>query len=190
MFPESIIEKIRVKYGKDQLYSSDCVHIASAITDSVKGARISESTIKRALGFVGIDSPDRYGVQRTNTMDIIAKWLGYDCYKDLLREIGEEGYSSEFTPMEEIVVSKLEEGTQVQLQYMPSRLIIMTYLGNGEFVVNESKNSKLLKGDRIKLTNLVLGQELMAREVVRDGRSLGGYRAAKDGGLTSLEIIN
>ncbi len=65
----------------------------------------------------------------------------------------------------------------------------MTYLGEGQFVINESKNSKLLKGDRIKLTHLVLGQEMIVTEVIRNDRNLGGYRAAKDGGLTSLEII-
>lgn len=190
MFPESIIEKIRVKYGKETLYSSDCAHIAKAICESVKGCRISESTIKRALGFVGVDSPDRYGVQRTNTMDIIAKWLGYDYYGDLLTEIGETDASSEYTPVDELISSDMEEGTQVQLRYMPSRLIIMTYIGNREFVINESHNSKLQKGDHVTITNFVMNHQLIVKNVVRNGQSLGGYVAGKDGGLTSLEIIN
>lgn len=190
MLPESIIKKIRVKYGRKRLYSGDCEGIANDINKVYPAPQISDTTIKRMLGFIGIDSPDRNRTQRTSTLDILAKWLGYDCYKDLLCEIGEEDYSSEFTPIEETVVSELEEGTQVQLQYMPSRFIIMTYLGNCEFVINESKNSKLLKGDRLKLTNLVLGQEMIVSEVVRDGHSLGGYRAAKDGGITGLKIIS
>lgn len=33
------------------------------------------------------------------------------------------------------------------------------------------------------------GFELLVSDVIRDGRSLGQYHAAKDGGLTSLEII-
>lgn len=45
------------------------------------------------------------------------------------------------------------------------------------------------EGDRIKLTTLVLGHEMLVSEVIRDGISRGGFRGAKDGGLTSLEII-
>ncbi len=66
----------------------------------------------------------------------------------------------------------------------------MTYLGNFEFKIDDSTNSKLIKGDRLKITHLILHQELIAGDVVRDGISLGPYRGAKNGGLTYLEIID
>lgn len=182
MLPQSIIQKILAKYGKDEVYSADCASLAGEIG-------IGETTVKRMLGLVGETSPERNRTPHVSTMDILAKWLGYDNYKALLREIGEQDYSSEFTSIESIEVAKLDDGTQVQLRYEPWRTIVMTYLGDGEFMVNESKNSKLIKGDRIRLTHLALQQELLVGEVIRDGRSLGGYRGAKDGGLTSLEII-
>ena len=91
--------------------------------------------------------------------------------------------------MESIEVADLDEGTQIQLKCEPSRIIVMTYLGTGEFVINESKNSKLMKGDRIRLTHLVLGHELLISRIIRDNKPIGDHRAAKDGGLTSLEII-
>ena len=69
-------------------------------------------------------------------------------------------------------------------------MIVMTYIGDNSFLINNSKNSKLVKGDRIRLTTLISGQELLVTEVIRDGKSLGGYRGAKDGGLTSLRIIS
>lgn len=182
MLSQAILDKILEKYGKGTLYSSDCGPLAKEIG-------VSETTVKRFFGLVGKDSPERSRTPHNSTMDIVAKWLGYGCYKDLLLEIGEGGFSSEFTSMQTIDVKNLEDGTQVQFRYEPARLIVMTYLGNGEFLINESKNSKLLKGDRISLTHLVLGQELIVNEVVRDGRSLGGYRGAKNGGLTSIDII-
>ena len=123
-------------------------------------------------------------------LDIIARWLGYENYRTLLREIGELDFSSEFTSLDSIDVIDLDEYTQIEVKYEPSRVILMTYLGGGIFLVNESKNSKLLKGDRLRLSHIVLGQEMMVREVIRDGKNLGGYRAGKDGGLTSLEIIS
>ena len=187
MLPQSIINMIRAKYGKDEIYSADCERIADKINNGHPGPIVSTSTIKRLLGFAG--TPETNPTPRTNTLDIVAQWLGYDNYKGLLREIGEHDYSSEFTVLESIDVIDLDEGTQIQIKYEPSRVIVMTYLGGGQFLINESKNSKLLKGDRIKLTHLVLGQEMITKEVIRDGKNLGGYRAAKDGGLTSLEII-
>lgn len=178
---------VRDKLGKEELYPSDCHEIASSISTGHPVHVISITTLKRLLGFAG--TPETNPTLRANTLNLIAKWLGYENYKALLREIGEQDYSSEFTSMDCIDVIDLDEGTQIQIAYDPARTIVMTYLGSGEFVINESVNSKLLKGDRIKLTHLVLGQEIIVKEVVRNGRNLGGYRGAKDGGLTLLEII-
>lgn len=182
MLPQSIISKILAKYGKDEVYSGDCAYLAGKIG-------IGETTLKRMLGLVGENSPERNRIPHVSTMDILAKWLGYENYKALLREIGEQDYSSEFTSMESIDVSDLDEGTQIQIKYEPGRVIVMTYLGDKVFLINESKNSKLQKGDRIKVSYLVLGQELLVSEIIRDDRNIGGYRGAKDGGLTCLEII-
>lgn len=182
MLPQSIIQKILAKYGKEKVYSADCASLAGKIG-------ISETTVKRMLGLVGDSSPERNRTPHVSTMDILAKWLGYENYRELLREIGENDYSSEFAFMESIDVKDLEVGTQIQLKWEPSRIIVITYCGDEGFIVNESKNSKLLKGDKIKLTHLVLGQELLVKEVWRGERMLGPYRGAKDGGLTSIEII-
>ena len=182
MLPQSIIDKILRKYGKDRIYSGDCYPLSQQIG-------LSETTVKRMLGLVGADSPERNRTPHNSTMDILARWLGYDCYKSLLREISDEDFSSEFTSMQALEAADIEVGTQIQLRYDPDRSLLMTYLGASEFMINESRNSKLRKGDRIKMTHLVVGQEMLVSNVVRDGNSLGGYRAAKDGGLTAIEII-
>ena len=122
-------------------------------------------------------------------MDIVSKWLGYDNYGSLLKEIGEMDCSSEFAHAKSVDLSNLAEGTLIRIKYEPSRIIDMSYLGDGEFLINDSRNSKLLKGDRIKLTHLILGHELIVKEVIRSEMSLGGYIGAKDGGLVELEIM-
>lgn len=182
MLPQIILDKIMAKYGKDAIYSADCEPLGREIG-------LSETTLKRMFGLVGENSPERRRTPHNSTMDILAKYLGYENYRELLQEIDDGNFSSDFTSMQTIAVENLDEGTQVQLRYEPSRVIVMTYLGDGEFVINESKNSKLLKGDRVRMTHLVLGQELIITEVVREGRALGGYIGAKGGGLTALEII-
>lgn len=182
MLSQSIIDKILAKYGKERIYSADCAPLAHEIG-------VSETTVKRMFGLVGAQSKERNRTPHNSTMDIVAKWLGYENYAALLSDESELNTSSEFTKMELINVVDLGEGTQVCLSYHPSRSIMMTYIGNFEFVVNQSRNSKLLKGDRLRITHLVLNQELIVGDVVRDGVSLGAYRGAKDGGLSSLEIV-
>lgn len=187
MLHKSIIDKIKTKYGQREIYSADCELIADSINKGHSGPIVSTSTIKRLLGFAG--TPETAPTPRANTLDIIAKWLEYDSYKTLLASIGVSNESSEFTSMQSIEVSSLDEGCQIQVRYEPARVIVMTYLGDSQFVINESKNSKLMQGDRLRITHIVLGQEMLVRDVVRDGCSLGGYRAGKDGGLTSIEVI-
>lgn len=182
MLPQSIIDLIHARYGKKQIFSSDCAPLGNEIG-------LSETTMKRMLGLVGIESKERYRTPHPSTMEILAKWLGYNSYQDLLKDIGEQNLSSEFATMDSIDVSILQTGSRIRLTYNPSREIIMTYLGNYEFKVEDSKKGKLKEGDRLMVTHLIKGHELIALEVVRDGRKLGPFRGGKDGGLTSIKIL-
>ena len=182
MLSQAIISKILAKYGKETVYSADCAPLAAMIG-------VSETTVKRMLGLVGQNSAERNRTPHISTMDILARWLGYDSYRALLLEIGEGNMASEFAGVETVEARSLKPGTRIRLSYEPARVIEITYMGDDMFIVNSSENSKLLKDDEIILTQLVMGQEFIVTEVVRDGRSLGCYRGAKNGGLTSLEII-
>lgn len=177
-------KKIEEAYGQQVKYSQDCEALAMAIEERT-GQRLGVSTLKRMFGFVG-----EQVVPRGSTMDIIAQFLGYDDMKDMARQTGEAYDISMFTPVEkEIESAELEAGTQIQFTYEPKRLVVMTYIGKNLYIVNESQNCKLQKGDQVRITYLATGFELMASEVIRDGENLGTYHAAKEGGLTSLEII-
>lgn len=108
----------------------------------------------------------------------------------LLADMESDADISAFSKVDGLDVTQLENGTQVQITYDPNRRVVMTYLGDFQFVVNESQGSKLRKGDLLKLTHLDVGFELIAQEVIRAGNDLGRYVAAKEGGLTSIEVVN
>ncbi len=182
MLPKSIIDLIHERYGKKQIFSADCAPLGNEIG-------ISETTVKRMLGLVGPESKERYRVPHASTMEILAKWLGFDSYQVLLENVGEKKVSSEFTELDCIDVDNLQEGSRVRFSYHPAREVTLTYLGNDEFRVANSKNSKLKEGDLLKISHLIKGQELIVGDVMREGVSLGPFRGAKDGGLTSLEIL-
>lgn len=176
-------KKIEERLGSPLTYSADCERLAAAIEEAT-GERLGVTTIKRMFGFAGEQVEPR-----GTTMDIIAQYLGYDDMKDMTRQLGDASDISMFTPVDEINVSTLREGTQIQFTYDPDRLIVITYIGDFWFIINESLGSKLRKGDKIRLTQLAKGFELLISDVVRDSTNLGPYHAAKNGGLTSVEII-
>lgn len=183
MLNGKIREKIEEKHGQKMQYSQDCEALSESIFQAT-GERLSLATLKRLFGFVGLQV-----APRQSTMDIIAQYVGYPNYKLLAKEIGDDTEISDFTPVDEVVASATPEGTMVQITYDPGRVIVLTYLGDGWFIVNESIKSKLQQGDKIKVSHLTKGFKLKVSEVIRDGRDLGSYTGAKEGGLTSVEII-
>lgn len=176
-------KKIEERFGAPLAYSADCERLAVAIEEAT-GERLGVTTIKRMFGFAG-----EQVVPRGSTMDILAQYLGYTDMKDMTRQLGDASDISMFTPVDEIDISSLAPGTQIQIAYEPGRLLVMTYMGRNWFIINESIGSKLRKGDKIRLIQLAKGFELLATDIVRDGTNLGSYHAAKNGGLVSMEII-
>lgn len=148
------------------------------------GQALSTTTLKRMLGFVnGPAQP------RMSSLDILAQYLGYPTYSLLAKDIGENTEISEFRPVEKIDSEDLMPGEQVQVAYNPNRLLVLSYLGRNEYLVNESRGGKLLKGDKLSIAGFYIGFELLVSDVQRDGEHLGPYVAAKQGGLTSIEIV-
>ena len=69
------------KFGKEIRYPSDCDSLSEDIFISTK-QKISVSTLKRLLGFVsGVQEPRLY------TLDVLAKYLGYNNWDFYLEEI-------------------------------------------------------------------------------------------------------
>ena len=183
MISEALKVKIEERFGKKLRYTSDLDALAQAIVDETKEP-IGVSTLKRMFGFVS-----QTVTPRLSTMDIIAQYCGYPNYKLMSHDLGTDIEISDFTEVQEILSSQIEEGAMLQLTYDPGRVLVLTYIGDNYYIVNESQKSKLQKGDKLKITHLTKGFELVAGEVIREGKNLGSYTSAKQGGLTSIEII-
>lgn len=183
MLDKDIIAKIEERHGRKLVYSNDCEALSEHIFD-VTGERLSIATLKRMFGFVGLKVEPR-----KSTMDIIAQYVGYPSYELLMSDMGHDTEISEFSYVDEIVSDDLNEGSQIQITYEPGRLLVMTYLGEGYFIINESYHSKLQKGDKVRITHFTKGFELLVSAVIRDGKDLGPYQGAKVGGLSSIEIF-
>lgn len=183
MINDKIRLKILEKFNAPLQYPQQCEALAMAIQEAT-GQTLGTTTLKRMLGFVnGPASP------RPSSLDIIAQYLGYPDYNLLAKDLGEDTEISDFKPVESIDSADLEIGEQIQITYHPKRLLVLTYIGENKYVVNESRGSKLLKGDKLIIAGFYVGFELLVSDVERAGCHLGAYQAAKQGGLTSVEIL-
>lgn len=119
---------------------------------------------------------------RISTLDIIARYLGYDHWESL-RAHDIQTENSSFDERDECLPNQFPQGQKVQVSYLPNRKLILEYVGDYRFRVIESENSKLKTGDELTLTHLLRGYPLMASDVVRDGNPLGSFTAGKAQGI-------
>ena len=171
-----IIELLREKSGNEIRLSRDCELLALDV-ESVTGEHIGVNTMKRLLGFIADEREPR-----TSTLDIIARYLGYDEW-EALRLIDANSSNSSFDVRDEYLACYLEIGQRVLISYPPNRTLTIENQGENHFIVLESENSKLQKGDQLTLTHLVRGYPLLVADVMREGRSLGAFTAGKAQGI-------
>lgn len=185
-------QHIEERLGKAIRYPSDYEQLAYDIERTTR-QRISVNTIKRLLGAIeSVREP------RLFTLDIVAKYLGFENWDVYILTLSKEG-NSQFEKVDivdsdichEIVVSDLKEGkgTQVEFQYYPDRKIILQHGIGKEFTVISSTNSKLKIGDVVEINNFYLNYPLIINRVVRNGLNIGRFTAGKISGLTYLRIV-
>jgi hypothetical protein len=181
--PNPIRVEVEKKYGQPVRYPKDCIALSEDIFDKCR-RRISESTLKRMMGFVkGIRAPRRY------TLDIIAQYLDHTDYLELEISLGVQGDSEYRIPMQ-ILAYDLDPGMLICFCYDPNRQVIVRYQGNHLFEVCESQNSSLQCGDSFKAVQFVENFPLYLSEVTRNQTSLGPFTAGKAGGIKNLRFLD
>lgn len=158
----------------------DCEWLALDFESRTK-QHISKNTLKRLLGFLPYEK-SHYPA----TLDMIARYLGYKSWDDV-DEALKSGISSFGKNAKTLSPSDLQEGSLVEVTYMPDRQIRLQYHGQNSFTVVESVNSQLEVGDKVTISQFALGYPLQALDVERGQHNLGTYTAAKIGGLTSVK---
>ena len=180
-FSPYITDLLQQKARRELRLSSDCEYLALDI-ESVTGEHIGVNTLKRLLGFI-----DDEREPRPSTLDIIARYLDFENW-DLLKCFDDKSNSSFSADDDEIRVSDLVNGQHIQISYLPDRLIELEYCGDEQFVVRESRNSKLQEGDELEISYIVKGYPLLVSHVRRGGADLGSFTAGKAQGV-SFKIL-
>lgn len=184
MISDKIRQMIIERYGSEIAYPQQCESLSMAIKEAT-GVTLGTTTLKRMLGFVKGTAN-----LRPSSLDIIARYLGYKDYRLLAKDLGDDTAISDFSPIESIDSADLEPGEKIRIAYHPNRELTLSYIGDNKYVVDESRSSKLQKGDKLMIAGFYVGFDLLISDVERGGVHMGSYRAAKQDGLTSIEIIN
>lgn len=176
---------LKIKSGLSFTQSKDYSLLSDMIL-AATGEHISDNTLRRVMGV-----KEDAGVPRPITLDIIARYLGYESW-NLYQHFCREGVSdSRFIEQKNVVASsQLAVGQKVQLQYHPSRTLILEYCGDEIYLVCSISGGSLKEGDRLTIYNFVEGMTLFVSNVERDGKSLGQYIAGEVSGLLSVKILD
>ena len=171
------------KSGLDLTISRNCIPLAAEVSQAT-GRNISASTFRRLLGFYTDDrNPQSF------TLDGIAIYLGCASWADLEQVVAQD--TSGFGHPQNIWdTTKFHAGDRFRLSYSPNRTLILSYLGDARFRVEQSEGSEhLLVGDELTVHTLAQDFPLLASDCVRDGKSLGSYTAGKVSGMDKIEKL-
>lgn len=167
--------------------------VKSPLTHTFQFEALAED-IKRVTGeHLGVNTLKRFfdvlpGVEPSiMTVEVIAEYLGYGSWRELNRVI--EGKNSWFDGNDGTTYpNDLKEGQIITVKYAPNRVVQLQRTANGWFKVLKAIEGKLLENDLIRIEIITIGVPFMAKDVIRDGVSLGSYTGGIEGGVMAVDI--
>lgn len=149
-------------------------------------AVLSLSTIKRLWGYV-----ESNGAPRLSTLNTLAQFLGFADWNAYLVSLEQRGgiESAIFTG-EGIQTADLQAGDKVAVAWQPNRQCTFRYLGDNQFVVENSKNAKLQQGTTFSAVRFMIGQPMYLDNIILADGTRTSYVAGKLNGLTSVIKLN
>ena len=142
---------------------------------------ISTTTIKRVWGYLHDDVQTRQ-----STFDILAKFIGYQDYKDYTNNhiiYKEEIQSSPVISRKLNVAEELIQGDRLRIIWQPGRICEITYQGNLTFSVSASQNTRIIEGDTFECSLLIEGEPLYIDNLRQGNRPPIAYVCGKKSGI-------
>ena len=148
-------------------------------------AILSLSTIKRLWGYVASN-----GTPRLSTLNTMAQFLGFadwNAYLVALEQRG--GIESALCTGEGIQTADLQAEDRIVVAWQPNRQCTFRYLGENQFVVEDSTNAKLQQGTTFSAARFMIGQPMYLDNIHLADGTHTSYVAGKRHGLTSVNLI-
>lgn len=164
--------------GRTMRTPQDFDYLAACIMQRTKQP-VSISTLKRLYGYVQSSAEPR-----RSTLDILSQFVGYKDYASFEKSDAVSGIV-ESNPLmaKSIHASALAIGKEVTVAWDPDRQCTFLHLGNKQFQVKESRNSKLSVGDTFTCSLFVDGEPLYLENLCMNGSSGLTYVCGKQNGI-------
>ena len=148
----------RAGFQDKTLSPSDFDFLESDIKKELPQAAINAKTLKR---FFGYDKTPESSFVRLYTLDVLSQYVGYESWNAYLEHLQLlEGSGSGDFKGEEINVDDLSFGETLQIAWQPNRKSTLKYLGNQQFEIIETENSKWQVGDTFFCKHFISGKPL------------------------------
>ena len=182
MISKLIQEKVEERFGKPIRYAKDC-EILSVSIHAFTGEKISCSTVKRLFGLIESDNEPRL-----YTLDILAQYLGYINYDNLLQEFN-PNKNDLSQSIETIATKDLKVGDTIRIKYAPNRFLAANYLDDSIFKIVESNDPKILQDELLVFNNIGRNLPLFASWRSAKGINAKNIVLGKISGITSIERL-
>ena len=153
-------QEIRRRAGfQDKILSpSDFDFLEEDIKKDLPQAAINAKTLKR---FFGYDQTDEGSTIRLYTLDVLSQYAGYENWNAYLEHLQLlEGSGSGDFRESEINADDLSLGDTLQIAWRPNRKSTLKYLGNQQFEIITTENSKWQVGDTFFCRHFISGKPL------------------------------
>lgn len=181
MLAKAIKDLIESKFGSPVRYAKICDKLATDIS-TVTSHRLSASTTRRLMGFTkDINAPRPY------TLDVIAEYLGYNTYDDLLDSFNPN--KNQNTLLDRIDADKLKVGTVVKVGLNDTTSFTIEYIGDRSFKILDCANANVCVDDSITLDRIMVDHPLFLDLLQRSGCNQGPLILGRVSGVRYIEII-
>ena len=178
-----LLTEVEEKYGRRVATTTDFESLSFVIEHQI-GEQISSSTLKRLWGYVSLNPTPRIA-----TLDILSRFVGHKNFKAFCEGVKEsKAFVSTFFTAKYQTVAELIQGVEVTIGWAPNRLVRLRYLGDFQFEVLSSENSKLLPGDRFEISEIIVGYPLYISRILRNGEYTSSYVAGRQKGISLLKV--
>ena len=189
---KSMVDK---RYGKETTpadYDSTGGDYDMGVEGDIKnktGENVSGSTMER---LVGLREKEMKGVS-PSTLKIVAEYLGFDGYEKLLNYIEyslvhKTGNALSFD------IADVFRQHSIRLSFNEDKVLVIKYHNANSFEVLSCVNLKLLAGDKLEVSQLNAGEEMICTRIIRQYKknksiSLGKYKTGANNPVRSIELF-
>lgn len=181
------IDELKSRIAESVMHSLNSTRDFVYLSDEIRrrtNETLSEATLKRLWGYV-----EGYDTIRESSLDILCRALGYaDWHTFVADYCGKDSERTSYQVLTTTVsADSVATGDRIAIEWSPNRRLVLRHDGEGSFEVVESRNSKVVVGDRFRCGFFTVGQPLYLENFIHANLSPSIFVVGKKGGLTKVE---